>query len=180
MPPLNISQNQLFYGGTLGNLCSDRIKFCSHWGFTNYLFSELFSVKAETPAVSRGSVCLIRVSFWAWHVIAFVTCRMALQDLGWIYHITEMLDGTLEHDSVPKVRAKMLQQSDPKWSLRKIGKGAIKCADAATHLSCLLSNKSAQIKIVIIQHNFLLLAIDLGQIQSKNQKRAPRTLILRL
>lgn len=60
---------------------------------------------------------------------------------------------------------------------KKSGKGVIKCADAATHLSCLISNKSAQIKFVIIQHNFLLLAIDLGQIQSRNQRRAPRMLI---
>lgn len=56
--PLNTSQNQLFYSGTLGNLCSDRIKFRSHRGFTNYLFSELFSDREETPAVSRGSICL--------------------------------------------------------------------------------------------------------------------------
>lgn len=63
---------------------------------------------------------------------------------------------------------------------KKSGKGVIKCADAATHLSCLISNKSAQIKFVIIQHNFLLLAIDLGQIQSRNQRRAPRMLIPRL
>lgn len=27
MSLLDISQNQLFYGGTFGNLCSDRIKF---------------------------------------------------------------------------------------------------------------------------------------------------------
>lgn len=59
----------------------------------------------------------------------------------------------------------------------KSGKRVIKCADAATHLSCLISNKSAQIKFVIIQHNFLFLAIDLGQIQSRNQRRAPRMLI---
>lgn len=31
-----------------------------------------------------------------------------LRDCGWIYHIAAMLDGTLEHDSVPKVRAKAL------------------------------------------------------------------------
>lgn len=168
MSPLNISQNQLFYGGTLGNLYSDRIKFCSHWGFTNYLFSELFSDKAETPAVSRGSICLIWASFWARRITAFVTCRMALWDSGWIDHITKMLDGTLERDSVPWVRAEVLEYRDPEWNHRKIGKGVIKCADTAPHLSCLISNKSAQIKIVIIQHNFLLLAVDLDHIQTRN------------
>lgn len=53
---------------------------------------------------------------------------------------------------------------------KKPGMGVIKCADATTHLSCLISNKSAQIKFLIIQHNFLLLAIDLGQIQSRTKE----------
>lgn len=65
-------------------------------------------------------------------------------------------------------------------SQKKLGKGVIKCADTATHLSCLISNKSAQIKIVIIQHNLLALAIDLGQIQRRNQRKAPQILIPRL
>ena len=57
MSPLNTSQNQLFHSGTLGNLCSDRIKFCSHRGFTNYLFSEwVFRERRNTCHQQRESV----------------------------------------------------------------------------------------------------------------------------
>lgn len=71
----------------------------------------------------------------------------------------------------PKLELKCCSKELQNEATEKLGKGVIKCAHTATHLSCLISNKSAQIKIVIIQHNFLLLAIDLGQIQSRNQKR---------
>lgn len=80
----------------------------------------------------------------------------------------------------PKLELKRSSKDIQNEATEKLGKGVIKCADTATHLSCLISNKSAQIKFVIIQHNFLLLAIDLGQTQSRNQRKAPRTLILRL
>lgn len=80
----------------------------------------------------------------------------------------------------PKLELKCCSKELQNEATEKLGKGVIKCADMATHLSCLISNKSAQIKIVIIQHYFLLLAIDLGQIQSRNLRKAPETLIQRL
>lgn len=80
----------------------------------------------------------------------------------------------------PKLELKRYSRELQNEATEKLGKGVIKCADTATHLSCLISNKSAQIKNVIIQHNFFLLAIDLGQIQSRNQRKVPRTSMLRL
>lgn len=80
----------------------------------------------------------------------------------------------------PKLELKRCSKESQNETTEKLGKGVIKCADTAPHPSCLISKKSAQIQIVIIQHNFLLLAIDLGQIQSRNPRKAPRTLIPRL
>lgn len=88
-----------------------------------------------------------------------------------------MLDGKQSMIQCPKLELKRCRKASHRG---RMGEGWPRARPLQRICLCLISHKSAQIKMVIIQHNSLLLAIDLGQIQSRRQRKAPRASILRL
>lgn len=91
----------------------------SHWEFTNYLLSKLFSYKTEVPAISRSFSfyclsCLVVGQVWKSDVV-LSPCTSS-----W-YVITEIHgDRTPKHDSVPTVELVWKRRTVTASNQRKI------------------------------------------------------------